>query len=95
MGLRRALDQQYDLVILDIGPLSMGGLSVLRALSRERPQLPVLVLSARADIRTRLAACSLGACGNLDKPFAFDELLARVHTQLQRSAETAHETSVR
>ena len=73
----------------------MDGLSVLRALSRERPQLPVLMLSAGADIRTTPAAFSLVACDYLDKPFAFDELLARVHTQLKRSAETADETSVR
>ena len=94
-GLRRALEEQYDLVILDLGLPSMDGLSVLRALSRERPQLPVLILSARSDLRTKLAAFSLGACDYLEKPFAFDELLARVRTQLRRGADTGFETSVR
>jgi two-component system copper resistance phosphate regulon response regulator CusR len=65
LGLRRALEKQYDLVILDLGLPSMDGLSVLEALSRERPELPVLVLSARSDLRTRLAAFSLGACDYL------------------------------
>ena len=95
VGLHRALDEQYDLVILDLGLPSMDGLSVLRALSRQRPLLPVLILSARSDPRTRLAAFSLGACDYLEKPFAFDELLARVRMQLRRGAETALETSVR
>jgi two-component system copper resistance phosphate regulon response regulator CusR len=95
VGLRRALDEQYDLVILDLGLPSMDGLSVLRVLSGQRPQVPVLILSARSDLRTRLAAFSLGACDYLEKPFAFDELLARVRMQLRRGAETALETSVR
>jgi two-component system, OmpR family, copper resistance phosphate regulon response regulator CusR len=94
VGLRRALDERYDLVILDLGLPSLDGLSVLEALSRQRPDLPVLILSARPDLRTRLAACSLGACDYLEKPFAFDELLARVRMRL-RGAETALETSVR
>jgi two-component system, OmpR family, copper resistance phosphate regulon response regulator CusR len=92
VGLRDALDEQYDLVILDLGLPALDGLSVLRALSRERPQLPVLILSARSDLRTRLAAFSVGACDYLVKPFAFDELLARVRKQLRRGAETALET---
>jgi DNA-binding response OmpR family regulator len=95
VGLRRALDEQYSLVILDLILPSMDGLSVLRALSSERPQVPVLILSARSDLRTKLAAFSLGACDYLEKPFAFDELLARVRTQLRRGAETGFETSVR
>ena len=95
VGLRRALDEQYSLVILDLILPSMDGLSVLRALSRERPQVPVLILSARSDLRTKLAAFSLGACDYLEKPFAFDELLARVRTQLRRGAETGFETGVR
>jgi DNA-binding response OmpR family regulator len=94
VGLRRALDEQYGLVILDLGLPSMDGLSVLRALSRLRPQVPVLILSARSDLRTKLAGFSLGACDYLEKPFAFDELLARVRTQLEQGAETALETNL-
>jgi DNA-binding response OmpR family regulator len=86
-GLRRALDEQYDLVILDLHLPSMDGLSVLQVLSRQRPQLPVLILSARADLRTRLAAFSLGTCDYLEKPFAFDDLLARVRRHARRGAE--------
>ena len=95
VGLDRALDAKYDLVILDLGLPSMDGLSVLEALSRRRPEVPVLILSARSDLRTRLAAFSLGACDYIEKPFAFDDLLARVRRQLQRGAETASATSAR
>jgi DNA-binding response OmpR family regulator len=94
LGLRRALAEQYDLVILDLGLPSMDGLSVLRVLSRQRPQLPVLILSARSDLRTRLAAFSLGACDYLEKPFAIDELVARVRRQVQRGAQTTLQKSV-
>jgi two-component system copper resistance phosphate regulon response regulator CusR len=95
VGLRCALDEQYGLVILDLILPSMDGLSVLRALSRERPQVPVLILSARSDLQIKLTAFSLGACDYLEKPFAFEELLARVRVQLGGGAETALETNVR
>jgi DNA-binding response OmpR family regulator len=94
VGLRRALDEPYDLVILDLILPSMDGLSVLRALRVQRPELPVLIVSARSDLRTRLAGFSLGACDYLGKPFAFDELLARVRMALRRGAQTASEANV-
>ena len=89
LGLRRALEVEYDLVVLDLHLPALDGLSVLRVLSRQRPQLPVLILSGRSDLRTRLAAFSLGACDYLDKPFAFDELVARVRNHARRRAEPA------
>jgi two-component system, OmpR family, copper resistance phosphate regulon response regulator CusR len=93
VGLRHALAEQYDLVILDLGLPSLDGLSVLRALSRQRPQLPVLILSARLDLRTKLTAFSAGACDYLEKPFAFDELLTRVREKSRRRAETVFDLS--
>ena len=92
-GLRRALDERYDIVILDLGLPSMDGLSVLEGLKRERPEVPVLILSARSDLRTRLAAFSLGACDYLEKPFAFDDLLARVRRHARPGSETALQRS--
>jgi two-component system copper resistance phosphate regulon response regulator CusR len=94
LGLCRALEEQYDLVILDLGLPSLDGLSVLESLSRERPELPVLILSARSDLRTRLAAFSLGACDYLEKPFAFDDLLARVRRHARQGAEATLQRSV-
>ena len=95
LGLRRALETEYELVVLDLNLPSLDGLSVLRVLSRQRPQLPVLILSGRSDLRTRLAAFSLGACDYLEKPFAFDELVARVRRHARRRAEPALEGSLR
>jgi DNA-binding response OmpR family regulator len=83
-GLRRALDDEYDLVILDLLLPGRDGLSVLHALHEGQPDLPVLILSARADLHTKLRGFELGACDYLPKPFSFDELLARVRVQVKR-----------
>jgi two-component system, OmpR family, response regulator len=82
-GLRRALHHPYDLLILDLLLPGLDGLSVLRELQRRRPELPVLILSARRDLPTKLRGFELGASDYLAKPFAFDELLARIRVQLR------------
>ena len=83
-GLAQAFEEDYDLVILDLLLPELDGLSVLRALHDSRPGLPVLVLSARSDLPTKLRGFELGASDYLAKPFSFDELLARVRVQLKR-----------
>jgi two-component system copper resistance phosphate regulon response regulator CusR len=82
-GLARAMGGQYDLVILDLLLPRVDGLTVLRELNRRRPELPVLIVSARSDLRTKLRGFELGASDYVAKPFAFDELLARVRVQLR------------
>jgi DNA-binding response OmpR family regulator len=82
-GLKRALAQRYDLVILDLLLPGLDGLSVLRELQRQRPELPVVIVSARSDLQTKLRGFGLGACDYVSKPFSFDELLARVRAQLR------------
>jgi two-component system, OmpR family, copper resistance phosphate regulon response regulator CusR len=82
-GLERAVRGTYDLVVLDLLLPRLDGLSVLRELHRRSPDLPVVVLSARADLRTKLRCFELGANDYLAKPFAVDELLARVRVQLR------------
>jgi DNA-binding response OmpR family regulator len=88
-ALRRLDDVRYDLVILDLLLPRIDGLTVLRELSRAKPELPVLILSARSDLRTKLRGFELGASDYLAKPFALDELLARVRVQLRRHANEA------
>jgi DNA-binding response OmpR family regulator len=83
-GLRLALNGSCDLVVLDLLIPAVDGLSVLRRISHERPQLPVLILSARSDLQTKLRSFDLGAIDYIAKPFALDELLARVRAQLRR-----------
>jgi two-component system copper resistance phosphate regulon response regulator CusR len=82
-GLAYAVAGRYDLVVLDLLLPKLGGLDVLRQLQRERPDLPVVIVSARSDLPTKLRGFDLGACDYLSKPFSFDELLARVRAQLR------------
>jgi DNA-binding response OmpR family regulator len=83
-GLSRALHEEFDLVVLDLLLPGLDGLRVLRALHGSRPELPVLVLSARADLATKLRGFELGAADYVPKPFSLDELLARVRVHLRR-----------
>jgi DNA-binding response OmpR family regulator len=83
-GLERALTGSYDLVILDLLLPGRDGLDALRELHRERSDLPVLILSARSDLPTKLRGFELGAVDYVAKPFSLDELLARARVQLRR-----------
>ena len=60
-GLRRARERRYDLVVLDLLLPRLDGLAMLRELTRSMPELPVLILSARADVKTKLRGFDLGA----------------------------------
>jgi DNA-binding response OmpR family regulator len=84
-GLTLARSGEWDLVVLDLLLPGMNGLRVLQELHRHRPQLPVVVLSARGDLRTKLKGFELGATDYVSKPFALDELLARIRVQLRRT----------
>jgi two-component system, OmpR family, response regulator len=83
-GLRLAEKAACDLVILDLLLPRLDGLSLLRALETARPDLPVVIVSARADLKTKLNGFELGARDYLTKPFSLDELLARVRVHLRR-----------
>jgi two-component system copper resistance phosphate regulon response regulator CusR len=91
-GLARAVGGRYDLVILDLLLPRMDGLTVLRELARRCPELPVVIVSARSDLRTKLRGFELGANDYVAKPFAFDELLARVRVQLRARCSEAGKT---
>ncbi|TMG30291.1 MAG: response regulator transcription factor [Chloroflexi bacterium] len=82
-GLRAALDQAHDLVILDLLLPDRGGHDVLRELVRQRPGEPVIVLSALSDTASKVSSLELGAEDYLAKPFSFEELLARVRARLR------------
>ena len=82
-GLRHALARTYDAVVLDLLLPGLDGLSVLRELHEQRPELPVVIVSARSDLSTKLRGFGLGASDYLAKPFAFDELVARLRVQLR------------
>lgn len=73
----------YDLLILDLGLPLMDGLTVLRRLREDRVDIPVLILSARGSVEDKVAGLVGGADDYLPKPFAFEELLARVRLRLR------------
>lgn len=90
---RAALDalasEPIDLVVLDLNLPDMDGLDVARSMSTDGAAVDVLMLTARADVASRVAGLYAGAVDYLAKPFDMDELLARVHAQLRRRSETS------
>jgi DNA-binding response OmpR family regulator len=83
---RDALDlvsDGVDIVVLDLGLPDIDGLEVLRALRKSWASLPVVILTARGDIDDRVAGLDLGADDYVPKPFAIDELVARMRARLR------------
>jgi two-component system, OmpR family, copper resistance phosphate regulon response regulator CusR len=91
-GLVLALAHPYDLVVLDLLLPGIDGLELLRELRARKPELPVLILSARSDLDTKLRGFELGADDYLAKPFSLDELIARVRVHLRRRQRTNGDT---
>jgi DNA-binding response OmpR family regulator len=85
-GLRKALQGQYDLVILDLLMPGLDGASVLHRLVAERPRQAVMVLSCLTATATKVRCLEAGAEDYLAKPFSMDELLARVRARLRVAA---------
>ncbi|HEX5173209.1 MAG TPA: response regulator transcription factor [Gaiellaceae bacterium] len=85
-GLDLAAGTHWDLVVLDLLLPRLNGLQVLRELHRTKPELPVVILSARSDVQTKLRGFELGATDYLAKPFSLDELLARIRIRLRGAA---------
>ena len=90
-GLALATAGRFDLVVLDLLLPGLSGLQVLRELHRERPGMPMLILSARSDLQTKLRGFELGASDYVPKPFSLDELLARIRVQLRSGQPAAEE----
>ena len=84
-GLHLAAEVAYDAIVLDRMLPRLDGLSALRQLREHGVATPVLVLTALGELHDRLAGLDGGADDYLVKPFAFDELLARVRALLRRS----------
>jgi two-component system response regulator QseB len=88
-GERLALDPSVDLVVLDRMLPGRDGLEVLAAVRDSRPALPVIMLTAKGEVADRVEGLDLGATDYVTKPFAFEELLARIRARLRDSAEGA------
>src|SRR5258708_911741 len=83
-GLRAALEQRPDAVILDVTLPGQNGLDVCRELRARGLTVPVIVLTARDTVPDRVTGLDAGADDYLTKPFAIEELLARLRSQLRR-----------
>jgi len=91
-ALAKATDKPPDLIILDIMIPGRDGIEVCRQLRRSNDDVPVLMLTARGTVADRVAGLECGADDYLVKPFAFDELLARVKALLRRRQPREGET---
>lgn len=89
LGLRAALEQPHDLIVLDLNLPSLDGLSILAQLRKSANPARVLILTARSEVEHRVKGLKAGADDYLTKPFAMDELTARVEALGRRAATAA------
>jgi DNA-binding response OmpR family regulator len=85
-GAKRVLSDRYDIVVLDLMLPEVNGFEVLERL-RHRAPIPVIVLTARAELPDRLRAFELGAADFVTKPFWIEELVARIRSRLRLADE--------
>ncbi len=86
-GVIMASDKSVEFVLLDISLPGLDGQEVLRRIRTSRPGLPVLMLTARDDLNNKVIAFHSGADDYLTKPFAFEELLARIQALTRRAQQ--------
>ena len=79
-------DEEFDLVILDLGLPDIDGLDVLRMLRQRGATLPVIILTARDDTDDKVSGLDAGASDYITKPFSLEELLARVRARLREES---------
>lgn len=85
-GLEKGLGEEYDLIILDLGLPKMDGITVCKKIREEEVKTPVLMLTARGGVEQKVEGLDAGADDYLPKPFAGEELLARVRSLLRRKS---------
>ena len=76
-----------DVILLDVGLPDIDGFSVLKELRKTDQETPVIMLTARGDVPSRVQGLDLGADDYLAKPFDFDELIARIRAQLRHNRQ--------
>ena len=91
-GLLLASTVSYDAAVVDLMLPKLDGLSLLRQLRAQGVRLPIIILSARATVDDRVKGLQAGGDDYLTKPFAFSELLARIHALLRRASHSPEPT---
>lgn len=84
-GLHLAVVEPYDAVIVDLMLPKLDGLSLITSLRETKPNIPILILSAKRSVDDRVKGLQTGSDDYLTKPFAFSELLARVQALIRRA----------
>jgi DNA-binding response OmpR family regulator len=87
LGMEMAIQQSYDLLLLDLVLPGRSGLEILRTLRLTRPVQPVIILTARGEENDRVEGLRAGADDYVVKPFSVKELLARVEAVMRRSPQ--------
>jgi DNA-binding response OmpR family regulator len=88
-GLKRAVSEAWDLILLDVMLPGMGGFDVVKEIRQQKVIVPVIMLTARGQVVDKVLGLKLGADDYLTKPFEMIELLARIEAQLRRAAASA------
>jgi two-component system, OmpR family, response regulator len=91
-GLALALSEPYAVLVVDLMLPGRDGLSVIQSLRRQKVGTPVIILSAKRSVDDRVTGLQRGGDDYLTKPFAFAELLARVHALVRRSSGASEPT---
>ncbi|MEW9501780.1 response regulator transcription factor [Jeotgalibacillus marinus] len=89
-GLERAIEGEFDVILLDLMLPSLGGMEVCRRIRRLK-QTPVIMITARDSVMDRVSGLDSGADDYIVKPFAIEELLARIRALTRRTSEPAKE----
>ena len=87
-GYMQALDEEYDVIILDVGLPTMNGFEVCEKIRQEGIQTPILMLTARDTTKDKIEGLDSGADDYLVKPFSIEELLARIRALMRRKGST-------
>ncbi|WFR62165.1 response regulator transcription factor [Paenibacillus amylolyticus] len=88
-GLSKLMDKEPDIVVLDVMMPQIDGFEVCRRLREAGSKVPVLMLTAKDEVQSRVTGLDTGADDYLVKPFALEELLARVRALLRRKSDSA------
>jgi DNA-binding response OmpR family regulator len=87
-GCQKAFEEEYDLIILDLGLPDMDGTTVAAQIREDKIKTPILVLTARDALSDKVGVLNKGADDYLVKPFEFEELAARIAALIRRSHDT-------
>jgi two-component system, OmpR family, response regulator len=93
-GLHVALAETYDIAIVDLMLPKLDGLSLIAELRGKKPELPIMILSAKRTVDDRVKGLETGSDDYLTKPFSFSELLARVNALIRRATGVVSPTKL-